>query len=319
MDYLKIIQIAKVTLRIESEALASMAEKINESFAKAALSMHQCKGKIVLSGIGKSSYVAQKIVASLNSIGVPSQFLHASEAVHGDLGLLNAEDVVLSLSKSGNSPEVKYLVPLLKRASQLIAITSNADSALARQADIVLLTSNEREADAHDLIPTTSTTSQLAIGDALLVALAQLGEFSKEKFARFHPGGALGKRLIWKVSDIVNPLQKPSVSLGSTIREVIISISGNRFGITVVMDVLDIVGVITDGDLRRMLQKESNILKIKAQDIMSRHPKSIQKDTLAVEALHLFEKHDIGQLIVMHEDQYYGILDIHDLLKEGIY
>lgn len=318
MDYLKIVQIARVTLRIESEALASMAEKVDESFAKAVLSMHRCKGKIVLSGIGKSAYVAQKIVASLNSIGITSQFLHASEAIHGDLGLLNAEDLVLCLSKSGNSPEVQYLVPLLKRASQLIAITSNAGSVLARQADIVLLTSDKREADAHDLIPTTSTTSQLAMGDALLVSLAELGQFSKEKFARYHPGGALGKRLLWKVADIVNPPQKPSVFLGATIREVIISISASRFGMTVVTDDLNIVGVITDGDLRRMLQKESDISKIKAQDIMSRHPKSIQKDTLAVEALHLFEKYDIGQLIVMDGEQYYGIFDIHDLLKEGI-
>ncbi|XOD69560.1 MAG: KpsF/GutQ family sugar-phosphate isomerase [Flavobacteriales bacterium AspAUS03] len=318
MEYLKIIQFAKITLKIEYDALALMAKKIDENFAKAVLSIYQCKGKIVVSGIGKSAYIAQKIVASLNSIGVPSQFLHAAEAIHGDLGMLNPEDVIICLSKSGNSPEIQYLTPLLKGTAQLITITSNAKSILAQQSDIVLLTPSAQEADAHDLIPTTSTTVQLAMGDALVVALTKLNQFSKKNFAQYHPGGTLGKKLLWKVADIIDSSQKPSVSPNATIREVIISISASRFGMTTVMDGPEIVGVITDGDLRRMLEKVTSLSNIEAQNIMSRQPKNIQKDMLATEALYLLKKYDIGQLIVMNGILYHGILDIHDLLKEGI-
>ncbi|WP_068596161.1 KpsF/GutQ family sugar-phosphate isomerase [Vaginella massiliensis] len=313
--------VAQQVFREEIEELNRIADRISDSFEKAVETIFNTKGKLVICGIGKSAHIAQKIVATLNSTGTPTQFLHASEAIHGDLGLLQSEDVALCISNSGNTPEIKYIAPLLKnRASQLIAITGNTQSALAKTADIVLEVAVEKESGRFNLAPTSSTTAQLVMGDALAVALMEIRDFQRTEYATFHPGGALGKRLLWRVENIVDPTKKPSVKIDSSIKDVINSMTSGKLGVTVIEDENQrVLGVITDGDLRRMLMKEQNLDMLIAKDIASLHPKIINKNELATNALELIRKYSIGQLIVIDDQaKYYGILDVHSILAEGI-
>lgn len=316
----ELIQIAKGVFREEIQALEAIASRISESFVDAVNAIYNTKGKLVVVGVGKSAHIANKIVATLNSTGTPSQFLHATEAIHGDLGLVRPEDVVICISKSGNTPEITYLAPILKQyASVLIGLTSNLKSELAKHSDIVLDVNVDKEACPVNLAPTTSTTAQLVMGDALAVALMKIRTFTQNDFAKYHPGGALGKRLLWTVENIVDPERKPFVSPDSSITEVINSLTSGRHGITVIIDGDKIVGVITDGDLRRMLLNNETFSHLKAKDIASMHPKTIQKSEKAREALAILRHNSIGQLVVVDEEnRYYGILDIHSILNEGI-
>ena len=316
----EIIQIAQEVFREEILELEAIASRISESFVDAVNAIYNTKGKLVVVGVGKSAHIANKIVATLNSTGTPSQFLHATEAIHGDLGLVRPEDVVICISKSGNTPEITYLAPILKQyAAVLIGLTSNLKSELAKNSDIVLDVNIKKEACPVNLAPTTSTTAQLLMGDALAVALMKMRAFTQNDFAKYHPGGALGKRLLWTVENIVDPERKPFVGPDSSISEVINSLTSGRHGITVILDEDKIVGVITDGDLRRMLLNNESFTHLKAKDIASMHPKTIQKTEKAREALAILRHNSIGQLVVVDEENhYYGILDIHSILNEGI-
>lgn len=315
----QILELATSTLYAESESITEAAHRLNNHFVEAVLQIHQCKGRFVITGIGKSAHIAQKIVATLNSTGTRSIFLHAAEAVHGDLGLLAPEDIVLCISKSGNSPEIKILAPLLKRdGNLLIAMTSNKDSFLAKSADYVIDAYVKKEACPLNLAPTNSTTVQLALGDAIAVCLMHLRSFTSEDFAKYHPGGALGKKLLLKIESILDQNNKPAVTSNASIEEVIIEISGKRLGVTAVVDHHQIVGIITDGDIRRMLQKNIDFRTLQAKDIMSTQPKSIESDELASKALEVMENNAITQLIVTQNHEYVGIIHLHDLLKEGI-
>ncbi|GGF07174.1 arabinose-5-phosphate isomerase [Chishuiella changwenlii] len=320
MENSELIQIAQNVFREEIQALEAISSRINESFVDAVNSIYNTKGKLVIVGVGKSAHIANKIVATLNSTGTPSQFLHATEAIHGDLGMVQPEDVVLCISKSGNTPEITYLAPILKQyASVLIGLTSNPKSELAKSSDIVLEITIDKEACPVNLAPTTSTTSQLVMGDAIAITLMKMRAFSQNDFAKFHPGGALGKKLLWTVENIVNPDRKPFVHPNSSISEVINSLTSGRHGITVVLEDNKILGVITDGDLRRMLLNNETFHHLKAKDIASMNPKTIQKSEKAREALAILRHNSIGQLVVVDEDNnYYGILDIHSILNEGI-
>ncbi|GAB0157057.1 KpsF/GutQ family sugar-phosphate isomerase [Chryseobacterium sp. Alg-005] len=318
MERPNIISIAKSTLEIEISELEKLKNRLDESFAKAVEIIHSAKGKLIVVGIGKSAHVGNKIVATLNSTGTPSQFLHASEAIHGDLGVIQKQDVVLCISNSGNSPEIVNLVPYLKDySSALIGMTGNLKSKLAEFSEVVLNTHVDMEACPNKLAPTSSTTLQMALGDALAVALMELNDFRENDFAKFHPGGNLGKNLISKVDQFLSS-QKPQVTENASIRDVIISISASSHGITVVTDEDKIIGVITDGDLRRMLMKGEDVSKILAKDIMSSHPKTIERDALAKEAMKILKENNIGQLIVTENGKYFGIIDLHKLLDEGI-
>ncbi|MFV0208330.1 KpsF/GutQ family sugar-phosphate isomerase [Empedobacter falsenii] len=316
----EIIQIAQEVFREEILELEAIASRISESFVDAVNAIYNTKGKLVVVGVGKSAHIANKIVATLNSTGTPSQFLHATEAIHGDLGLVRPEDVVICISKSGNTPEITYLAPILKQyAAVLIGLTSNLKSELAKNSDIVLDVNIKKEACPVNLAPTTSTTAQLLMGDALAVALMKMRAFTQNDFAKYHPGGALGKRLLWTVENIVDPERKPFVGPESSISEVINSLTSGRHGITVILDEDKIVGVITDGDLRRMLLNNESFTHLKAKDIASMHPKTIQKTEKAREALAILRHNSIGQLVVVDEENHYhGILDIHSILNEGI-
>ena len=320
MNNKSIESIAKEVFKNEITELSEILHKINDTFSNAINLILTSRGKIVLVGVGKSGHIAKKIEATLNSTGSKAQFLHATEAIHGDIGLLDNEDVVICISKSGNTPEIKSILPLLKeRAKGLIAITGNLQSDLAKFADVVLDVSVGKEADPNNLAPTSSTTAQLVMGDALAVALLIKKEFSAKNFAHYHPGGILGKRLLWKVEDLLNKKEtNPFVNTTSSINEVIISISSGKKGITAVLENKQVVGVITDGDLRRMLEKNKNLENLVACDIMSKQPKIIQKEQKAVEALKIMESEGVGQLVVLDNEQYCGILDIHTLIKEGI-
>ncbi|UOU97304.1 KpsF/GutQ family sugar-phosphate isomerase [Chryseobacterium daecheongense] len=318
MERPNIISIAKSTLEIEISELEKLKNRIDESFAKAVEIIHSAKGKLIVVGIGKSAHVGNKIVATLNSTGTPSQFLHASEAIHGDLGVIQKQDVVLCISNSGNSPEIVNLVPYLKDySSALIGMTGNLKSKLAEFSEVVLNTHVDMEACPNKLAPTSSTTLQMALGDALAVALMELNDFRENDFAKFHPGGNLGKNLISKVDQFLSA-QKPQVTENASIRDVIISISASSHGITVVTDENKIIGVITDGDLRRMLMKGEDVSKVLAKDIMSSNPKTIERDALAKEAMKILKENNIGQLIVTENGAYFGIIDLHKLLDEGI-
>lgn len=318
MENKDIIALAHQTLDIEINELVKLKSRIDEDFVKAVNIIHEAKGKLIIVGIGKSAHVGNKIVATLNSTGTPSQFLHASEAIHGDLGVVQKQDVVLCISNSGNSPEIANLAPYLKQySSALIGMTGNNTSKLAEYSDVVLNTHVDLEACPNKLAPTSSTTVQMALGDALAVCLMELIQFKETDFAKFHPGGSLGKNLTAKVDQFLSP-QKPLVNEDSSIREVIISISSSSHGITVVTDNTDIVGVITDGDLRRMLMKNEDVSLVKAKDIMSKNPKTIDKNSLAKEAMAMMKDNNIGQLIVTDKQEYFGIIDIHRLLDEGI-
>ena len=311
-------ELAKNAISVEISELISLKERIDERFEKAVDTIYQSTGKLIIVGVGKSAHVANKIVATLNSTGTPSQFLHAAEAIHGDLGVIQKNDVVLCISNSGNSPEIVYLLPFLKDySSALIGMTGNLKSKLAEASDIVLDSSVKVEACPNKLAPTSSTTVQMAIGDALAICLMELRNFKEQDFAKFHPGGSIGKNLIAKVEQFISS-QKPLVEENSTIKDVIFSISSSKHGITVVMDGHKISGVITDGDLRRMLLKIDNIGGILAKDIMSKNPKTVEKDALAKEALTVLKQNNIGQLIVTENGNYFGIIDLHRLLDEGI-
>lgn len=313
-----ILSQAKNSIAIEIEALEQLKNRLNEQFSKAVLTINEAKGKLIIVGIGKSAHVANKIVATLNSTGTPSQFLHAAEAIHGDLGVIQKQDVVLCISNSGNSPEIVTLLPYLKSySSALIAMTGNLNSKLAEIANIVLDSSVETEACPIKLAPTSSTTVQMALGDALAVCLMEINGFKDRDFAKFHPGGNLGKNLTAVVSQFVSD-QKPFVSQTSNIKEVIFSISSSRHGVTVVTEDDKILGIITDGDLRRMLLKTDDLSSIVAKDIMSSSPKTIEKGELAKDAMQILKEKNIGQLIVTENSKYFGIIDIHRLLDEGI-
>ena len=315
-----LIQIAQEVFQEEIQELGAIASRISESFVDAVNAIYNTKGKLVVVGVGKSAHIANKIVATLNSTGTPSQFLHATEAIHGDLGLVRPEDVVICISKSGNTPEITYLAPILKQyAAVLIGLTSNLKSELAKNSDIVLDVNVTKEACPVNLAPTTSTTAQLVMGDALAVALMKMRAFTQNDFAKYHPGGALGKRLLWTVENIVDPERKPFVHPDSSISEVINSLTSGRHGITVMIDENKIIGVITDGDLRRMLLNNETFHHLTAKDIASMYPKTIQKTEKAREALAILRHNSIGQLVVVDEENhYFGILDIHSILNEGI-
>jgi len=305
---------------LEAAAIAGLDNFIDESFEKAVTAINECKGRVVISGIGKSAIVAQKIVATLNSTGTPSLFMHAADAIHGDLGMVQEGDIVLILSKSGESPEIKAVVPLIKNFNNLlIAIVGNTDSFLAQQANLVINTTVSKEACPNNLAPTSSTTAQMVMGDAIAVCLMELKGFGNEDFARYHPGGNLGKRLYLKVKDIVSDSIAPKVLPTATLKEVIVEITEKRLGVTAVVDNGNkVLGIITDGDLRRMLERSDNIKNITAEDILTRNPKTIEPFIMAVDALEIFALYDISQLIVAENEQYIGILHLHELIKEGI-
>ena len=314
-----ILSYAKNTIIDESIAISKVAELLDQSFADAVELIYNSEGRVIITGIGKSAIIANKIVATLNSTGTPSVFMHAADAIHGDLGLVLKNDVVICISKSGNTPEIKVLIPLLKKAKNpLIAITGNMKSMLAEQANFVLNCYVEKEACPNNLAPTTSTTAQLVMGDALAVCLLKIRGFSSDDFAKYHPGGALGKKLYLTVKDLLTINEKPAVSLNSKIKKVIIEISEKRLGVTAVTENNRIVGIITDGDLRRMLAKTEDFSKLFAEDIMSKTPKTININAMAIEAMELMESNEISQLLVEDNEQYAGVIHLHDLIKEGI-
>ena len=316
----KIINSAKKTISDEAVAIAGLADFIDNDFEKAVLKIYSGRGRLIISGIGKSAIIAQKIVASLNSTGTPSAFLHAADAIHGDIGMVQKEDIVMIISKSGDSPEIKVLVPLIKNfKNTIIAICGNMQSYLVKSADLVLNTTVKEEASPHNLAPSSSTTAQMVMGDAISTCLMELRGFNSEDFARFHPGGALGKKLYLHVSDLSVHNEKPSVKTESKLKEVIIEITRKRLGVTVVIDDSNkIAGIITDGDLRRMLEKDLYHADVKAKDIMALHPKTIDGKELAVTALDIMRKNNITQLVVTLNNDYQGIIHLHDLIREGI-
>ena len=310
---------AKKTILSESESIANLVQFLDDDFVKAAEIIYNCKTRLVVTGIGKSAIIAQKIVATLNSTGTPSLFLHAAEAIHGDLGMVQPGDVVICISKSGNSPEIKVLVPLLKRfGNVLIAMTANKTSFLGKESDFVLNAYVESEACPNNLAPTNSTTAQLVLGDALAVCLMEMRDFKSEDFAKYHPGGALGKKLLLRVGDMLDGTHMPQVKPDSSIKQAIVEISEKRLGVTAVIENNKIVGIITDGDIRRMLNDRDNIAGVSATDIMTRNPKTIKSTDMAVDALNTMENFAITQLVVADEGEYKGILHLHDILKEGI-
>jgi arabinose-5-phosphate isomerase len=314
-------QIAINTIKLESDSIANLATFINDSFEEAIEVIHKAKGRVVVSGIGKSAIVGQKIVATLNSTGTPALFMHAADAIHGDLGMIQEDDVVIIISKSGESAEVKVLTPLIKGfGNKLIAIAGKIPSYLSNNADIVLNTTVSKEACLNNLAPTSSTTAQMVMGDALAVSLMEVNGFSGKDFARVHPGGNLGKRLYLRVDDLYKLNTRPKVSRSSSLKQVIIEISESRLGATVVIDELEkVTGIITDGDVRRMLEKTDQLSNITASDILSLNPKTIQPEVLAIEALEVLKKFDINQLIVTNSNnKYLGVLHLHDLVREGI-
>ncbi len=308
------------TIQLEADSVLKLRDYVDESFIAAVRTIHESKGRVIISGIGKSAVIAQKMVATFNSTGTPAIFMHAADAIHGDLGMIQPDDVVIIISKSGSSPEIKVLVPFIKNfGNVVIALSGNETSYLATNADIFVNSTVEKEACPHNLAPTTSTTAQLVMGDALAICLLNLKGFTQSDFARYHPGGALGKRLYLRVADMSDLNQKPQVAPTATLREVILEISGKRLGMTVVLgDDGSILGIITDGDLRRMLERSESPAALKATDIMTPNPKVIEGNELATEALALMRKHDITQLVVMKEGKYAGVLHLHDLVREGI-
>jgi len=318
--YSSIISSAKKAIQSEANSVAGLIEFINADFEKAIQTIHGSKGRMVISGIGKSAIVAHKIVATLNSTGTPALFMHAADAIHGDLGMVQQDDVVMVISKSGESPEIKVLVPLIKNFNNiLIGLVGNTESFLAKESDIVLNTTVKEEACPNNLAPTNSTTAQMVMGDALAIALMELNGFNGYDFAKYHPGGNLGKRLYLRVEDLYKHNPKPKLALASSLREVIVEITEKRMGVAAVVDEHEkAIGIITDGDLRRMLEKSDNISSITARDICSFNPKTITPSELAVNALAVFRKYDISQLIVAETNQYLGIITIHDLVREGI-
>jgi arabinose-5-phosphate isomerase len=312
--------LALKTFHLEAEAINDLAIQLNNKFEEAITTLANTRGRIVISGIGKSAIIAQKIVATLNSTGSPSIFLHAADAIHGDLGIVQQEDVVIIISKSGESPEIKVLVPLIKNFGNiLIAMVGNIDSFLAKKANYVLNTTVKQEACPNNLAPTTSTTAQLVMGDAIAVCLMQERGFKISDFAKLHPGGNLGKKLYLRVEDLCAENERPVVSAEQPVKEVIMEMTRKRLGATAVINSAEnLVGIITDGDLRRMLEKSDSIQNIQAKDIMTMHPKTITAGEMAVNALDLMRTNEIMQLIVVEGDKYLGVIHLHDLVKEGL-
>ncbi len=313
-------QIAINTINEEAKTIQNLTNYIDDDFVKTTQLILKSNGRVVITGIGKSANIANKIVATLNSTGTPSLFMHAADAIHGDLGMIRPDDVVICISKSGNTPEIKVLVPLIKNmGNTLVGMVSGLDSFLANHSDFILKAVVEKEACPNNLAPTNSTTAQLVIGDALAVALLQCRRFTDQDFAKYHPGGALGKKLYLRVSDLVSAENPPKVKIDTKIREIIIEISSKRMGAAAVVDDNDkLLGIITDGDLRRMLEKDYDVDNITAKEIMSKNPKITQLDVLAVNAFHAMEKNSITQLAVVDNDKYVGLIHLHDILKEGI-
>jgi arabinose-5-phosphate isomerase len=314
-----ILAIAKKTILSESQSITKLTELLDNNFSDATQAIYNSKGRLIVTGIGKSAIIAQKMVATFNSTGTPSMFLHASEAIHGDLGMVQNDDVIICISKSGNSPEIKVLVPLLKRfGNTLIAITGNMTSSLAKGSDFVLNTTVETEACPINLAPTNSTTAQLVMGDAIAVCLMEIRSFTPQDFAKYHPGGALGKKLLLRVQDMLEHTLKPMVSPDTVIKKVIFEISEKRLGVTAVVDQEKVIGIITDGDIRRMLNERDSFADLTAKDIMTKNPKLIQSTDMVVDALNILEDFSITQLVVVDNGEYKGVLHLHDILKEGI-
>ncbi|MBS4040537.1 MAG: KpsF/GutQ family sugar-phosphate isomerase [Flavobacteriales bacterium] len=306
-------------MRSQANAIVQLENQLTYDFVQAVEMIAHAKGRFIITGIGKSAIIAQKIVATLNSTGTPSLFMHAAEAIHGDLGVVQPQDVVMCISKSGNSPEIKMLLPILKKfGNQLIGMTGNLNSFLAKQSDVVLDTTVEKESCPNNLAPTNSTTAQLVMGDCLAVCLMHVHQFTAQDFAKYHPGGALGKKLLFTVQDILNVEQKPQVTPETPIQKAIFEISEKRLGVTAVLENELVVGIITDGDIRRMLSRTETITGIVAKDVMTKNPKMISSSTKLLDALHLMEDLKITQLVVVDNQKYQGIIHLHDILKEGI-
>lgn len=315
----EILDIARRTISLEREALNQLSTQLSADFEKLVQTILNLKGRVIVTGVGKSAIIAQKLVATFNSTGTPSIFMHAADAVHGDLGIIQKDDLVLCLSKSGNTAEIKVLIPLLKQGhNPLACIVGEKESYLAQQSDFVLDASISKEACPNNLAPTTSTTAQLVLGDALAVCLLECRHFSKEDFAKYHPGGSLGKKLYLKVSDLSQFNEKPQIGIGASIKEAILEITKKRLGVVAIVEKLEIRGVITDGDLRRMMEKHESFENLKAVDIMNTRPKTIEEDEMAVAALQKMKQHNITQLIVTKNNEYKGVVHLHDLLREGI-
>lgn len=315
----QIIEIARRTIKTEASSIEALSDFIDNSFASVIDLIYRSKGRVIVTGIGKSANIANKIVATLNSTGTPAVFMHAADAIHGDLGMVQKEDVVIALSKSGDTPEIKVLVPLIKNmGNALVALTGNPDSYLGTRADFVLNSFVQQEACPNNLAPTTSTTAQLVIGDAVAICLLEMRNFTSHDFAQYHPGGSLGKRLYLTVGDLYTQNERPVVQIGDGMKTIIMEISARRLGMTAVEDGDVLCGIITDGDLRRMLEREVNIQTITAREIMTPDPKTIPSDMLAAEALEIMEKMNITQLLVVDDGVYKGVIHLHDIIKEGI-
>ncbi|MCX2485861.1 KpsF/GutQ family sugar-phosphate isomerase [Pedobacter sp. MR2016-24] len=314
-----IIEAGINTLQLEAQAILGLLPHINDDFAAIVDHIIAGKGRVIITGIGKSAIIAQKIAATFNSTGTPASYMHASDAVHGDLGMIQKSDIIICISKSGNTPEIKVLAPHLKQSGNLlIGMVGQLESELAKQADLILNTTVDKEACPNNLAPTTSTTAQLAMGDALAVALLHAREFNSEDFARFHPGGSLGKKLYLKVWELAERNPKPVISADASVKDVIIAISKNRLGAVVVTDGNHVMGIITDGDIRRMLENHPSLTGITANDIMNKNPKTVDKDILAATAFEMIRQFNITQLLVTDADGYVGIVHLHDLLQEGL-
>jgi arabinose-5-phosphate isomerase len=319
---INILTLAKETILLQSKSIANLASLLTNDFEKSVSYILNSNGRVIVTGIGKSANIATKIVATLNSTGTPAIFMHAADAIHGDLGNVQQNDVVICISKSGNTPEIKVLVPLIKNyGNKIIAITANPDSFLGTNAHFCLNAFVEKEADPNNLAPTTSTTAQLVLGDALAICLQDSRGFSSKDFAKYHPGGALGKRLYLRVADLIEKNGLPKVYENTSVKEVIVEISAKRLGVSAVVNANDnVIGIITDGDIRRMLQKTTDFATITAKDIMSANPKTILADAMAIEALETLESNNITQILVTNNHQkYIGVVHLHDLLKEGIF
>lgn len=310
---------AKKTILSESKSIAQLTDYLTLDFAQSVEKIFNCKGRVIVTGIGKSAIIAQKIVATLNSTGTPSMFLHASEAVHGDLGMILKEDIIICISKSGNSPEIKVLVPLLKRFGNiLIGMTADLNSFLGKESHHILHAHVDAESCPNNLAPTNSTTAQLVLGDAVAVCLMEMRNFKSEDFAIYHPGGALGKKLLLRVKDMLDTTHTPQVSPDASIKKVIMEISEKRLGVTAVVENNAVIGIITDGDIRRMLNDRDTFADLTAKDIMTKNPKNISSSILVSEALNILENNAITQLVVIDDLKYKGIIHLHDILKEGI-
>lgn len=318
-DTQSILASARKTLTLEAEAVANLVNFLDDGFTQTVQALLSSSGRVVFTGIGKSANIANKLVATFNSTGTPALFMHAADAIHGDLGIVQPDDIVICISKSGNSPEIKALAPLVKSmGNTLVGFVGNLDSFLAQRSDLIVNTSVEKEACPNNLAPTTSTTAQLAMGDAIAICLMEARGFSAKDFAKYHPGGALGKKLYITLGDILTDA-KPEVAPNTSLKEVIIEISANRLGAVAVVENDALKGVITDGDVRRMLEHTADFSNLTAKDIMSTTPKTMAHDELAVEGYHVMESNSITQIVVTENGNYKGIVHLHDILREGIF